>query len=480
MNSNTEVSNFYESDNNLTETDNSIVNDSNSNVSHSNETRKRNFNNTDFSRFEIQDSNRLSKDSLPDKIAVQDGFKVVGNKTGTADVYNKYDLIDGHIYYLSADISENGFNKSAEQFSKQFGKSEFVEMTNLTSQKDNSYESSSKLFKYSENEELGIDNILFSSIESDSFTIKNAVLIDLTAAFGEGYEPDMDWCHANIPSFTGTQSLSVSPASSPGSPNNLPSSKYTFTGKEFDSDIGIYYFGARYYNPSMFVFTQADSLIPDVYNPQALNRYSYCLNNPVTYTDPDGHEAVTIGAVLAFAGKLAMAMAKGFVIGYFVGYSIAVLKQGFFNEEFDHEVAHNEGLIGGYVGAVTGGVGYAGKSLLKYAANKTPIGKWGERAWGYVSNSTGYAASIPGQVYLANKFGVHKDKAEYAIGTFTAGLPIGNMLFKSGKWARDVVDGFIKELANVGIFEIFFNSSNNNSTSGTGNQYYNGSSHGAC
>ena len=67
------------------------------------------------------------------------------------------------------------------------------------------------------------------------------------------------------------------------------SEKYTFTGKEFDSEIGLYYYGARYYNPETFVFTQADSVIPNLYNPQALNRYSYCYNNPVNYEDPDGH-----------------------------------------------------------------------------------------------------------------------------------------------------------------------------------------------
>jgi hypothetical protein len=29
-------------------------------------------------------------------------------------------------------------------------------------------------------------------------------------------------------------------------------------------------------------------------NPQSLNRYSYCLNNPLKYTDPSGHEPITI------------------------------------------------------------------------------------------------------------------------------------------------------------------------------------------
>jgi len=34
---------------------------------------------------------------------------------------------------------------------------------------------------------------------------------------------------------------------------------------------------------------QADDIIPDVYNPQSLNRYSYVYNNPLKYTDPSGN-----------------------------------------------------------------------------------------------------------------------------------------------------------------------------------------------
>ena len=30
-------------------------------------------------------------------------------------------------------------------------------------------------------------------------------------------------------------------------------------------------------------------MVPEPFNPQSLNRYSYCLNNPLIYTDPSGH-----------------------------------------------------------------------------------------------------------------------------------------------------------------------------------------------
>jgi hypothetical protein len=36
-------------------------------------------------------------------------------------------------------------------------------------------------------------------------------------------------------------------------------------------------------------FLSADTMVPSPGNPQALNRYSYTLNNPVKYTDPTGH-----------------------------------------------------------------------------------------------------------------------------------------------------------------------------------------------
>jgi len=64
---------------------------------------------------------------------------------------------------------------------------------------------------------------------------------------------------------------------------------YTFTGQKRDNEAGLHFYNARYYDPAIGRFTQADSIIPDQYNPQSLNRYAYVLNNPVKYVDPTGH-----------------------------------------------------------------------------------------------------------------------------------------------------------------------------------------------
>jgi RHS repeat-associated protein len=62
-----------------------------------------------------------------------------------------------------------------------------------------------------------------------------------------------------------------------------------FTGQVFDAESGLYYYNARYYDPELGRFTQPDTAIPDLSNPQSYNRYSYVLNDPLRYTDPSGH-----------------------------------------------------------------------------------------------------------------------------------------------------------------------------------------------
>ncbi len=64
---------------------------------------------------------------------------------------------------------------------------------------------------------------------------------------------------------------------------------HKFTSQELDIETGLYYYNARYYNPVLGRFISADTIVPDPTNPQALNRYSYVLNNPIKYTDPSGH-----------------------------------------------------------------------------------------------------------------------------------------------------------------------------------------------
>ena len=66
--------------------------------------------------------------------------------------------------------------------------------------------------------------------------------------------------------------------------------RYRFTGKQKD-DSALYYYGARYYDDTVGRFLAADSILPDTYDPQQLNRFAYVRNNPIKLVDPTGHSS---------------------------------------------------------------------------------------------------------------------------------------------------------------------------------------------
>lgn len=83
------------------------------------------------------------------------------------------------------------------------------------------------------------------------------------------------------------------------------------TQKERDDETKLDYFLARYYSSNQGRFTSPDEFTggptelfvhvaahnalfyAEVAEPQSLNKYQYCLNNPLRYVDPDGHQTAT-------------------------------------------------------------------------------------------------------------------------------------------------------------------------------------------
>ena len=67
-----------------------------------------------------------------------------------------------------------------------------------------------------------------------------------------------------------------------------------FTQKERDVETGLDYFEARYYASTQGRFTSVDPLLASAKrrNPQTWNRYTYGMNNPLRFTDPDGEAAI--------------------------------------------------------------------------------------------------------------------------------------------------------------------------------------------
>ncbi|MGE5394430.1 MAG: RHS repeat-associated core domain-containing protein, partial [Candidatus Saccharibacteria bacterium] len=62
-----------------------------------------------------------------------------------------------------------------------------------------------------------------------------------------------------------------------------------FTGHEYLPWYKLYNMNGRMYDPAVGRFLSADPVVKDPGNSQHYNRYSYCLNNPLKYTDLSGY-----------------------------------------------------------------------------------------------------------------------------------------------------------------------------------------------
>jgi RHS repeat-associated protein len=155
--------------------------------------------------------------------------------------------------------------------------------------------------------------------------------------------------------------------------------KQQFTGKKLDDETGLIYFGARYYDPSLGRFITPDTIVQNPSDPQTLNRYSYCGNNPVNRVDLDGHKwswkkffinfaAAVVGVTVAVvsAGTLAPAVGAfwaavaGGAIGGAISGGMATGLQGGSWSQIGMSV-----LMGAGFGAIGGGI--AGSSLSNLA-----------------------------------------------------------------------------------------------------------------
>ena len=64
-----------------------------------------------------------------------------------------------------------------------------------------------------------------------------------------------------------------------------------FTDQKRD-DTGLYYYGARYYDPELGTFVSPDTIVPDAEYLFSYNRFMYTYGNPLKFVDPSGHIAV--------------------------------------------------------------------------------------------------------------------------------------------------------------------------------------------
>lgn len=77
---------------------------------------------------------------------------------------------------------------------------------------------------------------------------------------------------------------------------------YLFNAKEFDEETGLYYYGARYYDPRLSLWISVD---PQAEKSFSTSGYCYCFSNPIAFVDYKGE--IPILALVFKAGANAAA-----------------------------------------------------------------------------------------------------------------------------------------------------------------------------
>lgn len=128
-----------------------------------------------------------------------------------------------------------------------------------------------------------------------------------------------------------------------------------YTGHEMLDAFGLINMNGRVYDPVIARFLSPDNYVQAPDNSQGFNRYSYCLNNPLMFTDPSGEFwhliiGAAIGGIVNWATHGAEFNAKG--LEYFgVGALAGALAAG----------------VGAGVSAAIAGAGHAGVSGATFA-----------------------------------------------------------------------------------------------------------------
>lgn len=192
-----------------------------------------------------------------------------------------------------------------------------------------------------------------------------------------------------------------------------------FTQQMLDDETGLYYYGARYYDPTIGRFISPDSIVQAPMDPQTLNRYSYCRNNPVIYTDPSGN----IFGI------------DDIIVGIIVGAVIGGLSSGI-QTDWNWEAVGKGALTGAVGGAVFAAVAPAFNAFTTNIMRELSLGAGASgplsAGWSMAANSTAnfLTGAASGASVSAVNGGNRNDIANSALvgGAFAGGFQFINDL----------------------------------------------------
>lgn len=160
-----------------------------------------------------------------------------------------------------------------------------------------------------------------------------------------------------------------------------------YKGYYYDIETRLYYLQSRYYDPEIGAFISPDSVeYLDYENIGGLNLYTYCNNNPVMYSDGDGHFAI-----ISFLVGLGISSLIGATVGagsYAVGQVVNYFTTGEFSWSWGGFLGATIG--GGIGGALTFGFGISGGALGAFLSGA--ITECGTMIGENISDNAGYSA----------------------------------------------------------------------------------------
>ena len=127
-----------------------------------------------------------------------------------------------------------------------------------------------------------------------------------------------------------------------------------YTSQEHDKDTGLYYYGARYYDPEIGRFIQPDSYIDGMTSTQGWNRYMYVHGNPVRYSDPSGNGFFDFFRVIFSGGSGSKGGSSGGGSGWAFSFGglfsslfqgISNYSKGYKNKSNNFSYTHNAKMI---------------------------------------------------------------------------------------------------------------------------------------
>jgi len=131
-----------------------------------------------------------------------------------------------------------------------------------------------------------------------------------------------------------------------------------YRGYYYDSELGFYCLGTRYYDQNTHRFISPDDLTYLGANGDlnSYNLYAYCSNNPVNFVDPTGNFAISATLAMILIGT-----AIGAVTGFGMDAGKQLIANGWDFEDVDWGSAVNSGIVGAALGfSLSMGVGYLG------------------------------------------------------------------------------------------------------------------------